>query len=58
MKLDCVRAETCIEKGFKIVGDYCYKVCPIGTFENGNYCTGSFPGGFDFIHLIEFEEIF
>ena len=57
-KLECVRAEQCFEQGFKVVGDYCYEVCPIGTFENGNYCTGSFIGGSDYIHLIEFDEIF
>ena len=53
-----MREETCFENGFKVVGDYCYDVCPVGTFENGNYCTGAFIGGTEFNHLIEFDEIF
>lgn len=41
-----------------MLGDYCYDVCPIGSFLDGDYCTSCFPSCSQFAHLIAFEEQF
>ena len=56
---DCISEVECIAREEKILGKFCYEICPVGTYKNSETtCAGCYPYCGYYLHLMEIPVYF